>query len=427
MQGVSRRAGGARFLSLLFLAASAVLVTPRALAQGPYETDWVGTWGAAMHTPLSNAPTPVLEDQTVRNIVRITVGGPTVRVRLSNAQGHTPLRIEAASVGIRSSGADVAGGTLRQLSFGRLGSITIAPGAVAVSDPVSLRVPDQADLAVSIFVGEASAVTTQRVSALQTSYVADGDWTDSRTFTPSETITSWYWLSGVEVRREPETRAIVTLGDSITAGSRSTVDANARWPDFLARRLLACRRDLTVVNMGIGGNRVLNEEIGPNAQSRLDRDVLAVTGAAYVILLEGINDIGFSQFEPGRFPPEVLTTNVSAQEIIQGYQQIIRRVHAQGLKIYGGTLTPFQGAAYYDEAAEVKRSFVNFWIRTSGAFDGVIDFDAATRDPANPLRFRPEFDSGDMLHPSDAGYEAMAEAIDLRLFRDARGRAVACD
>jgi lysophospholipase L1-like esterase len=317
---------------------------------------------------------------------------------------------------------------LRPLLFGRLTSITVAPGAVAVSDPVDLRVPDEADLAISLYVAEASTPADQLTLAHQTSYVSGpGDFTDSRGFEPAQTITSWYWLSGVEVRPQREVHAIVAFGDSITEGFGATLDANTRWPDFLARRLLACRRDLTVVNMAISGNRVLNDEIGPNAQRRLDRDLLAVTGVSYAILLEGINDIGFSQIAPGVFPPDVLLTNVAAEEIIQGYKQIIRRAHAQGIKIYGGTLLPFVGAGYQDAAGEAKRQVVNFWIRTSGDFDDVIDFDAVTRDPSDPARLLPAYDSGDHLHPNDAGYEAMGNAVDLALFAETRGQAERCN
>jgi lysophospholipase L1-like esterase len=355
---------------------------------------------------------------TLRQIVHISLGGQAVRVKFSNVLGTTPFTIDAASVGVRATGATVARGTLRELTFGRLPSITLPPGAVAVSDPVDLRVDDEADLAISLFVAAPSTPTSQLTLAHQTSYVSGpGDWTGSRAFAPASTFTSWYWLTGVEVRREPLSRAVVAFGDSITEGFNSTTDANARWPDVLARRLLACRgSDLSVVNEAISGNRVLNDEIGPNAQARLDRDLIAVTNVGYAILLEGINDIGFSQIAPGVFPPNVLLTDVSAEEIIQGYEQIIRRAHARGIRIYGGTLLPFVGAAYQDAAAEVKRETVNFWIRTSGAFDAVIDFDAATRDPANPLRLNPAYDSGDHLHPNDAGYAAMGRAFDRGLF-----------
>jgi lysophospholipase L1-like esterase len=230
---------------------------------------------------------------------------------------------------------------------------------------------------------------------------------------PTVTTTqSWYFLSALEVFAEPRSVAVVTLGDSITDGFASTVDANRRWPNVLAERLQASPRfaHIAVMDQGISGNRVLHDTIGPNALSRFDRDVLAASGVKYVTLLEGINDIGFSGFIP--------TEEVSADEIIAGYRQIIARAHAQGLLIYGGTLTPFGGlgAPYETPAGEAKRQAINTWIRTSNAFDAVLDFDRAVRDPANPTRMLPAYDSGDHLHPNDTGYRAMAESIDLRLF-----------
>src|SRR5205823_2935138 len=231
---------------------------------------------------------------------------------------------------------------------------------------------------------------------------------------------AWYFVDDVDVLARPSDRAtIVALGDSITDGFGSTVGANHRWPNFLAERILAGPRGLvdSVVDEGISGNRVLNNSpcFGVDVQARLDRDVLAQSGAGFVILLEGINDIGFSQLpNAGCSAPN---TDVSADQIIAGYQQVIAQVHAQGLKIFGGTLTPFLGAAYYSAAGEVKRETVNAFVRTGGAFDGVVDFDRAVQDPANPLQFLPAYDSGDHLHPNDAGYQAMANAVDLSLFR----------
>jgi lysophospholipase L1-like esterase len=383
---------------------------------------WTASWGAAMQAPLF-APAPTFANQTLRQIVHLSAGGEEVRVRFSNASGATPLTLPAATVGVRAQNGNVVPGTLRPLSFGGQTSITIPPRAEAVSDAVALPVDAQADLAISLYVLEPTLGTTQLTQAHQTSYLSGaGDFTDSPTLVAASTFTSWYWLTGVDVRGRAPGRTIVALGDSITEGFATATDANARWPDVLARRLLARGRGLAVVDMGISGNRVLNEELGPNAQSRLDRDVLTVPGAAFVILLEGINDIGFSQFPAGALPPTVPLTNVSADEIIAGYRQIVRRAHGQGKRVLAGTLLPFVGAFYQDAAAELKREAVNRFIRTSGLFDGVIDFEAAVRDPANPQRLNPAFDSGDHLHPNAAGYTAMANAIDLHLFDDAAAR-----
>jgi lysophospholipase L1-like esterase len=290
---------------------------------------------------------------------------------------------------------------------------------VALTDPVALDVDALSDLAISLYVPSAQPGTTQLSLAHQTSYVSPaGDFTGAADLAVASTITTWYWLSGVEVVGGSGARAVVTFGDSITEGLASTTDANARWPDVLARRLHGQRRtsDVGVLDEAISGNRLLNDVIGPGAGRRIDRDVLTQAGVAYVVLLLGTNDMGFSQLAPGAFGPGVSLANVSAAELIAGYQQAIERVHQAGARIYGATVLPFEGAGYYDAAVEPKRAAVNQFIRTGHRFDGVIDFDAVMRDPAHPTRLRAEFDSGDHLHPNDAGYAAMGGAIDLRLF-----------
>jgi len=381
------------------------------------EQRWVGTWSTATQAPLGSAAT--FNNVTLREIVHVTIGGSRVRVRFSNAQGSHPLVIGDASIGLRSSGASVRAGSLRQLQFFGVNSISIPPGAVAISDPVSLDFDAATDLSISLFVPTAEAGTTQLTLAHQTSYLSTaGDHTGASSLPVASTITTWYWLSGVEVMPERSSRAVVTFGDSITEGFNSTTDANARWPDVLARRLLAHggTRSVSVLNEAISGNRVLNDVIGPNAERRIDRDVLTQAGLTYVVLLLATNDMGFSQLPPGIFGPDVSLANVSAAEIIAGYEQIIRRVHQAGAKIYGATVLPFEGAGYYDSGVEPKRAALNNFIRTSGKFDGVIDFDAVMRDPTHPTRMRPEFDSGDHLNPNDAGYAAMGNSIDLGLF-----------
>jgi lysophospholipase L1-like esterase len=340
-------------------------------------------------------------------------------VRLSNAQGTAPLVIGAASVGVRTSGASVRPQSLRTLTFAGAGTISVAPGGVALTDPVALDVDALSDLAISLYVPSPQAGTTQLSLAHQTSYVSPtGNFTAAPDMATASTITTWYWLSGIEVMADRGARAVVTFGDSITEGFASTTDANARWPDVLARRLHADRRtaNVAVLDEAISGNRVLNDVIGPNAARRIDRDVLTQAGVALVVLLLGTNDMGFSQLPPGTFGPGVSLANVSAAEIIAGYDQIIARVHQAGARIYGATVLPFEGAGYYDAAVEPKRAALNQFIRTSRHFDGVIDFDAVIRDPAHPTRMRAAFDSGDHLHPNDAGYAAMGNTVDLRLF-----------
>lgn len=287
--------------------------------------------------------------------------------------------------------------------------MTLKQGAVAVSDPVDLRIPELGDLAISLWIQDSIRTTTRHSAAHQRSFVsARGDFTSAATLSPDTTITAWLWLSGVDVTNAQATGVVVAIGNSITDGSGTTLNANARWPDVLARRLLGAREPRKgIVNAGIGGNRLLGLNTGPSALARFDRDVLMQPGATHVILLEGINDIL-------RSPPDTVTVG----DMIFGYKQLITRAHDHGLIIYGATLTPIGGLVRsMTPGASVKRTALNEWIRTSGMFDGVIDFDAATRDPAQPDRFLPAFDSGDHLHPSDAGYKAMGESIDLALFR----------
>jgi lysophospholipase L1-like esterase len=392
---------------------------------------WTGTWSTAV-TGAATAPVPAtfFENRTLRQIVHTSIAGRSLRVRLSNEYGTEPLVIGEARLARHAGGAQIMAGTDRRLTFGGRSSVSVPPGAPALSDPVTLPVPALSDLVVSIHLPERTAAATVHGSAFQTSYIAAGNVTRSPTLTGAATTTSWHFLSGVSVATAPRAGSVVAFGDSITDGAITTVDANRRWPDFLARRLQAqaALRDLGVLNKGIGGNRLLHDGntlpgqpfsgIGPlfgdSALSRFDRDVLAQPGVRCVIVLLGINDIG----QPTSLAPP--SEAVTADEMIAGYRQLIARAHERGLRIIGATMTPFQDTTipgYYSEANEAKRAAVNRWIRTSGEFDGVVDFDRAVRDPAQPLRMLPLYDSGDHLHPNDAGMRAMADAIPLRLLR----------
>ncbi len=374
---------------------------------------WVGTWGASPQA--AGAPLP-LSGQTLREIVHTSIGGSSARVRFTNAYGTNSLTIGSAHVAISMTGASIQAGSDRVLTFNGSPTVVIPPGALQLSDPVDLDVPALGDLAVSIYLPDSVAAATEHSLGLQTTYIsAPGDFTGATTLAASATTQSWYFLAGVEVRASKKSFAIVTLGDSITDGYASTPDTNRRWPNRLAKRLhdTPDGSGVAVVDEGISGNRVLHDFIGTNALARLDRDVLVQSGARYVIVLEGINDIGI----PGAFG--LASEGVSAAQIIEGHHQIVGRAHALGLKIIGGTLTPFEGTAfpgYFSIAGEAKRQAVNAWIRNSGAYDAVIDFDVATRDPSHPARILAAYDSGDHLHPNDAGYQAMANAIDLSLF-----------
>lgn len=382
---------------------------------------WVGTWAAAQQMPPENAANANSDDagfsnQTVRMIVRVSIGGEELRVRFSNAFGNAALKIGDAHVALAGSGAAIVPETDRALTFSGHESFTIPPGAMVLSDPVRLRVPPLTSLSVSVFVPEATGPATWHALARETTYVSGpGDLCATADLPDAKTTRSWYWLSGVEVLANARAAAIVTLGDSITDGAAATLDANHRWPDVLAdelaRRSGATAAPLAVLNEGISGNRLLHDVAGPSALARFNRDVLSQDGVRYLIVLEGINDIGWPHM-PARIASSLPGNSyskdaVSADEVIGALQQIIERAHAHGIRVFGGTLTPFGGAFYQTPDGEAEREAVNQWIRTSGAFDGVIDFDKTTRDPKQPERFLAAYDSGDHLHPGDAGYQAM--------------------
>ena len=361
----------------------------------------VGSWGAS-----ADRTTASLNEQTVRNIVHTSIGGAGLRIRLSNAFGSQPVAFGRAYVGVQQSGAAVVPGSNRQVTFGGNPSVTIPVGAEVLSDPLPGKFPAQQNLAVSLYLQGTTGTVTGHNLALQTSYLASsGDHAAEEGDTAfTTTISQWYWLDGV-VLTEPRTvDAVATLGDSITDGFRSTADTNRRWPDVLARRVLRRpeKGQMGVLNEGISGNRVLVDGDGVSAQARFDRDVLAQPGVETAIVLEGINDLRLGEA-------------VSADQLIAGYRQLIARAHAEGTCIVGGTMTPFQGDFLYSEQREASREAANAFIRTSGEFDGVVDFDRVTRDPADPKRFLPLYDSGDHLHPSDAGYQAMGDAVNLKL------------
>lgn len=358
-------------------------------------------------------PAPVtISNQTIRQIVRVSVGGDRLRVVLSNAFGTAPIEIGAAHVALRDRDSAIEPSSVKPVTFGGHAAGKILPGATIVSDAIDLSVPAISDLVVDLYLpgelGTGPSPVTTHNGASQTNYLsATGNHSGQSTMTVERTTGAWFLLARVEVAAPAGAGALVAFGDSITDGARSTADMNSRWPDYLARRLAARRGSaMGVLNAGISGNQVLGDGAGVSALARFDRDVLMQTGVTHVIIMEGINDIGIARANP----------TPSAADLIAGHKQLIERARARGLKVYGATLTPFEGAAYYTAEGEAKRQALNQWIRTSGAYDGVIDFDEVTRDPAAPTRFLPAYDSGDHLHPGDAGYKAMGEAIDLRLF-----------
>ena len=360
-----------------------------------------------------------LRNQTVRQIVRVSIGGNRIRVVFSNEYGSKPLMIDAAQIALAGAGAAITADSDRALSFGGDPSVTVPPGAPVVSDPVDLKVAPLSSVAVSLFLPEQTPLTTVHWEGVQTAFVSpQGNFVGDADIKADSTLKARLFLSGIMVEAPSNARAVVAFGDSITDGAASTPDANHRWPDVLAERLArADGAPVAVLNQGISGARVLSDRMGVNALARFDRDVLSLPHADTVILMLGINDIGWpdSPLAPHEQAP-------SADDIIEGYKQLIARAHVHGMRIIGATLTPFEDAfkgmqfeGYYNADKEQKRQAVNRCIRSSGAFDGVIDFDAAARDPNRPAHILPSFDCGDHLHPQGAGYKAMADSIDLKM------------
>jgi lysophospholipase L1-like esterase len=402
-----------RLAALLLIAASTVLA--QSPAPKPAPASWVGTWAAS---PLGGDPwhsVPTLVDSTLREIVHTSIAGSELRVRLTNEFGAEPLRVDAASVALSTGESGIDAASLHSLAFGGSPSIVIPPGAEVLSDPVPMATPAFANLAISLYLPlqQVSEVSVHS-SAQQDNYIEQGNHVTAASLTATVITPSWYFVKGVDVRPvAAHAAAVVAYGDSITDGAYATENANHRWPDYLAVRLHdnPATAHLSVLNEGIGGNCVLIHCAGPNALARFDRDVLSQAGVKYVIVLESINDIG-ALHNPNR--PDY---NLTAEDLEQGLAQIVARAHEHGIKVFGATLTPYKGAGYFTEKGEQIREAVNHWILTSGVFDGAVDFDKATRDPANPLVYAPQYDSGDHLHPKDAGYSAMADSIDLSLFR----------
>ncbi|MDW5266400.1 MULTISPECIES: SGNH/GDSL hydrolase family protein [Acidobacteriaceae] len=376
---------------------------------------WVGTWATAPMAQANREEKFGAADTTYREIVHVSIGGPTVRVILTNEFGLDSLTIGAANVALSATGSDINPAASSPLTFNGRPSIVIPPGALVVSDPVNLKLQPTSNVAVSIFIpAQAIRQISAHGFADQTNYTAPGNVVSAKSLdTPTE-IYSWPFLKGIDVKADGKAAAIVAFGDSITDGAYATRDANTRWPDVLATRLQANKKTAKfgVLNEGIGGNRILHDGTGPSALARFDRDVLAQAGVKYLIILESINDIGHAQ-DPHR-PYDV----VSADDLIAGLSQLATRAHTHGIKVFGATLTPYVGAGYSSPAGETIREAVNQWIRTTNQLDGVIDFDKTTRDPANPNVYLPADEHGDHLHPNDAGYKVMGDSIDLKIFKN---------
>ena len=406
----------AAYLSLAVFATLALAPT-RGSSAAQSAGQWVGTWASspllAGTPPPTAPPAPTFNDVTLRQVVHVSIGGRAIRVRFSNAFGTSPFTITSAHVAVATGAGAIRPDSDAALTFSGQPSATIPAGAPLDSDPLNFNLAPMSDLAITIHVDSAPTGITIHQGSSATSYLQSGDAVSSADLSSATHVSHWYFLESVDVQSATAAGAVVTFGDSITDGAFSTADANARWPDDLARRLAANpkTRGVGVLNEGIGGNRLIHDMAGPNALARFDRDVLAQSGVRWLIVLEGINDIGNRVNAAARHEPIP-----TPQDLIAAYQQIIARAHAHHIRVYGCTILPFEGAHYYTPEGEVDRQAVNKWIRTGGAFDAVIDLDAATRDAQDPAHLKPGADSGDHLHPGDAGYKVMANAIDLNLF-----------
>lgn len=411
----------------LALAATAAPAAPARAAEAPAQAAWVATWQASPQ-PVWGAdfvfPTNVpaeLRDQTVRQAARLSLGGARVRIVLSNAYGKQPLVVGRATVARAGQGGEgaMAEDSLRTITFGGQETATILPGASLLSDPVALKVPALSQLMLSVYLPQATPVQTFHWDGRQTGWIVAGDQTRSPalriTDRASQSTTARMLLAGIEVEAPAAQvpRAVVVIGDSITDGATASLDSNSRWPDFLAARLAP--HGVAVVNAGISGARLLSDGMGANALARLERDVLAQPGVRSVVVMLGINDISWPGTAFGREAARPTLESLAA-----GYRQLIAQARSRGIRVVGATLTPFEGALpgtpladYYQPGKDALRRQVNDWIRHSGAFDAVIDFDAVLRDPGHPARIAERFDSGDRLHPGDEGNRAMAEAVDL--------------
>jgi lysophospholipase L1-like esterase len=382
--------------------------------------NWIGTWTASPQAlwdgdfPLSTNVPFNLWNQTIRMVTQVSLGGTRARVILSNEYGSRPLVIGAAHVALTGSEAKIVHGSDRPLTFGGEARVIIPPGAKVVSDPADLDVPPLGKLSVSLFLPEATPLSTFHWDGRQTAYIATGNLVGADDIKAESTTSARVFVSSILVDAPKDVQAVVTMGDSITDGNGSTPDANSRWPDFLAKRL--ADKNVAVLNAGISGARLLQDRMGANALARFERDVLSQPHVKAVILLIGINDIAW----PGSsFAPDA--PQITSKQMIAGYRQLIARAKTHGVRIIGATLTPFEGAledtpleGYFTAEKERTRQAINHWIRTSGEFDAVVDFDAVTRDPQHPTRFRSTLDSGDHLHPGNDGYKAMADAVDLQ-------------
>jgi lysophospholipase L1-like esterase len=399
----------------VLLAAVACSSAPRTAAS-PERSPWVGTWATSLQIvePANMPPTPGLTGNTLRQVVHVSIGGRRLRVRFSNVFGDAPLTITGAAIARSLGESRIDSAAQRTLAFAGTSSVVLAPGRDTVTDVVELDLQPLSNVAITTRFDAVPPVVTGHPGSRTTSYIQPGDAIASSELPSAVKTAHWYVITGIDVYAEAPSAAVVTLGNSITDGRGSGTDRQNRWPDELARRLQGepATRQVAVLNAGIGGNCVLRSCLGPSALARLERDVLRPAGARWVLVLEGVNDLGQAK--------SAAESDSIAQGLIAAYRQIVERAHGKGLLAYGATILPFGGSFYDAPHREQARTTVNGWIRGSGVFDAVVDLDAVMRDPAQPSHLAPVADGGDHLHPNEAGYRMMAAAVDLAMFRRAR-------
>jgi lysophospholipase L1-like esterase len=383
---------------------------PAGGAPGPASA-WVGTWATAVQLtePHNLPPPPGLAAHTLRQVVRVSIGGDSLRVRFSNLFGDGPVTLNSAALAASAGGGRIETATLRPLTFGGRRMVRIPAGETALSDPVAFRLPPLSTVAVTVHFGDVPADVTGHPGSRTTSWIQPGDAVAAEDLGEAVRVERWYFLTGIDVLARDEAAAVVTLGNSITDGRGSGTDRHNRWPDELARRLQAdpATARVAVLNQGIGGNCVLRACLGPATMDRFERDVLDQPGARWLIVLHGVNDLGQAQGPAG--------AEAVARDLVAAYEQMIDQATTRGIRVYGATILPFGGSFYDSPEREAARQRVNQWIRTDGRFHGVIDTDAALRDPSQPSRLRPDADTGDHLHPNEVGHRLIAEAVDAAL------------
>ncbi|HRR16355.1 MAG TPA: SGNH/GDSL hydrolase family protein [Bacteroidales bacterium] len=373
---------------------------------------WVGTWSCApqLVEPHNMPPEPGLTNSTLRQVVRVSIGGDSVRVRFSNEFSSSPVTIRKANIALSAGGSKIDASTITMLTFNNNQEVTMEPGMAVTSDPVAFRIKPRTDIAITIFFGTTSPDVTGHPGSRTTSYLISGDHTSMPELSDAATADRWYIINGIDVKASDKAASIVVIGNSITDGRGSGTNKQNRWPDILAERLIQnpATSNVAVLNQGIGGNCVLRPCLGPSALDRFERDVLRQHGVHWLIILEGINDIGQA--------PDSTAAISIADNLITAYKQMTEKAHSSGIKVYGATILPFKDSFYYTDFREAARRKVNEWIRQNNYFDAIIDFDMIMRNPEDTLSLLPETHTGDFLHPNEKGYQIMGESIDLKLF-----------